>query len=59
MQAQLTIPFPAFADGLFDNIKKQYRQAELLTLEEKIKHLQYSIRTHKGHYTKLKIKTKK
>jgi hypothetical protein len=55
MPKQLTIDFPKYQFNM-DELKKTQLLNERVKLEEELKHLKYSIRTHKGHYTKLKNK---
>lgn len=52
-QLQISFPFPA---DMFPKLKEQYLIADMLKLEAEIQHLKNSNRTHKGHYTKLKLK---
>ena len=56
MGKQLQISFPTFPPDMFGKIKELYWLDERKKMEEEIEHLKNSIRTHKGHYTKIKKK---
>lgn len=51
MNKQLQISFPQFD---FQKAKEAMRLVDILKLEDQVTHLKYSIRTHKGNYTKIK-----
>lgn len=53
MGAQIQISFP-FHANVISELKENHRLVDMMKLEAKIKELENSNRTHKGHYTKLK-----
>lgn len=53
---QLQIKFPLFSKETVIQIREKYKRDTITTLQEQVEHLKNSIRTHKGHYTKIKNK---
>lgn len=56
MARQIQIQFPPFSADTFEKVKQHDKLSYIAKLEEKLKHLQYTIRTYKGHSTKRKTR---
>lgn len=54
MAQQIQIQFPPFSADTFEKVKQHDKLSYIAKLEDKLKHLQFTIRTYKGHSTKRK-----